>query len=135
MIYPLQHYTNKIVYNYLENIDITRYKNDIIIKNTEYEWIYDIYLMSDMKLCVDITAITPDNRYSIRQSFTHTFIYQVPVTVKHFAQMTIERMFNEIEQKYRIKIYDGDNKQKLTQMFINDFWNVYEREYFNYFGQ
>lgn len=135
MIYPLQHYTNKIVYYYLEAIDITKYKNDIITKNTKYEWIYDIYLMSDMKLCADITVITPDNRYSIRQSFTHKFIYHVPITVKHFAQMTIERMVNEIEQKYGIKIYDDDNKQKLMQMFINDFWNVYEREYFNYFGQ
>lgn len=134
MIYPLQHYTNKIAYWYICNCEV-RQDNDIIMKNCKYEWIYDIYLMSDMTLYIDITALTPDNRYAIRQSFTHTFIYQVPLTVKDFAQMTIDRMVNEIWQKYEIKIHDDDSKQKLTQMFVNDFWNVYEREYFNYFGE
>ena len=134
MIYALQHYTNKIAYWYICNCEV-RQDNDIIMKNSKYEWIYDIYLMSDMTLYIDITALTPTNRYAIRQSFTHTFIYQVPVTIKYFAQMTIERMVNEIWQKYEIKIHDDDSKKKLIQMFINDFWNVYEREYFNYFGQ
>lgn len=134
MIYALQHYSNKISYWYIYNCEV-RQDNDIIMKNSQYEWIYDIYLMSDMTLYVDITALTPDNRYAIRQSFTHTFIYQVPIAVKYFAQMTIERMLNEIGRKYEIKIHDDDSKKKLTQMFINDFWNVYEREYFNYFGQ
>ena len=132
MIYTLQHYSNKIPYCYLSEVDGIQ-DNDIITEINNYEWNYDIYLMSDMTLCIDITAITPDNRYSIRQSFTHTFIYQVQFSIKYFAQMIIERMINELVKKYKIKIYDNNINQKLIQLFIKDFCNVYKSEYFNYF--
>ena len=88
MIYTLHHYSNKISYCYLSKVE-TIQDNDIITKINNYEWNYDIYLMSDMTLCIDITVITPDNRYSIRQSFTHNFIYQVQFPIKYFAQMII----------------------------------------------
>ena len=132
MIYTLQQYSNKISYCYLSEVDGIQ-DNDIITEINNYEWNYDIYLMSDMTLCIDITAITPDNRYSIRQSFTHTFIYQVQFPIKYFAQMTIERMINELGKKYKIKIRDNNINQKLIQLFIKDFCNVYKSEYFNYF--
>ena len=132
MIYTLQQYSNKISYCYLSEVDGIQ-DNDIITEINNYEWNYDIYLMSDMTLCIDITAITPDNRYSIRQSFTHTFIYQVQFPIKYFAQMTIKRMINELGKKYKIKIHDNNINQKLIQLFIKDFCNVYKSEYFNYF--
>ena len=132
MIYTLQQYSNKISYCYLSEVDGIQ-DNDIITEINNYEWNYDIYLMSDMTLCIDITAITPDNRYSISQSFTHTFIYQVQFPIKYFAQMTIERMINELGKKYKIKIHDNNINQKLIQLFIKDFCNVYKSEYFNYF--
>ena len=132
MIYTLQHYSNKISNCYLSEVE-TIQDNDIITEINNYEWNYDIYLMSDMTLCIDITAITPDNRYSIRQSFTHTFIYQVQFPIKYFAQMIIERMINELGKKYKIKIHDNNINQKLIQLFIKDFCNVYKSEYFNYF--
>ena len=132
MIYTLQHYSNKISYCYLSRVE-TIHDNDIITENNNYEWTYDIYLMSNMTLCVDITVITPNNRYSIRQSFTHNFIYQVQFPIKYFAKMTIERMINELCKKYKIKIHDNNINQKLIQLFIKDFCNMYESEYFNYF--
>lgn len=132
MIYPLQHYTNKIVYYYLENIDITKYKNDITLKNTEYEWMYDIYLMSDMNLYIDIIATTPENRYAVRQCFTLINLTQFNIKVRDFADLIGKRLINEIEYKYNISIYDTENKKQLMEMFVNDFWNVFEREDLNY---
>ena len=132
MIYTLQQYSNKISYCYLSEVEGIQ-DNDIITEINNYEWNYDIYLMSDMTLCIDITAITPDNRYSIRQTFTHTFIYQVQFPIKYFAQMTIERMINELGKKYKIKIHDNNINQKLIQLFIKDFCNVFQSKYFNYY--
>lgn len=131
MIYTLHHYSNKISY-YLSKVESIQ-DNNIITESNKYEWNYDIYLMSDMTLNIDITVITPNNRYSIRQRYTHNFIYQIQFPIKYFAQMTIERMINELGKKYKIKIYDNNINQKLIQLFIKDFCNMYESEYFNYF--
>ena len=132
MIYPLQHYTNKIVYCYLAAVDITKYKNDIIAKNSKYEWMYDIYLMSDMNLYVDIIATTPENRYAVRQVFTLIHITQFNIKVRDFADMIGQRLINELEYKYNVSIYDSEDKKRFMEMFVNDFWNVFEREDLNY---
>lgn len=131
MIWTLQHYSNKISYQYLKTFEITKDIGEIVPNFGTYQWVYDIYFMSDLTLRIDLTVTTPDNKYGIRQCFTHNHLYQVPISVKDFATMIFERLCEELDYKFNVEIFDDEAKEKFKELFIVDFWKVFEREYFN----
>ena len=135
-IYKLQHYTNKLKYEYIKNLGDRDYFDGIVSpKIGKQEWIYEINWMSNLTLCIYITVITDENRYSVSRCITHDHLYHINIPVRIFAKEILEDLLKCFDDKYLIKMLNEEGKERFSKMFINDFWSVFEREYFNYFGQ
>lgn len=135
-IYKLQCYTNKLKYEYIKNLgDRDYFNSNASPKIGKQEWIYEIDWMSNLTLCIYITVITDENRYSTSMCITHDHLYHISIPVRMFAKEILEDLLKCFDDKYLIKMFNEEGKERFSKMFINDFWRVFEREYFNYFGQ